>query len=918
MIRFVDDCNTNDESSVYGALCESISQLAGGAAMVLIAESHTFATTDNDSITLAADVSLSDSDELAEFAAVLEAASHRFEYDLRTLGAYCDEETKPVMDYFKRQYRENVSNRSGWIRHSKVLESVCKGEVLELYNQTEVDQSEELSSQMLEHHPKIHNVYATPLYDLKEDTKVLGVMVVANFPTAIVGDLGVMLKPLISATRIVLSEQMHREMYQISTSVVDHIQTPIVVFRRRPACPQNNFYCSSHNRAFSEQMLQGRLNSNVQGYSLFQCFPQFRHTPALMDALESVFSDDSSDRSKACLEALHYEDVFVPNGVYTIHLCQVNRDTFIFSIENVSEQIRARILSEEIAQAKEQFVANVSHEIRTPLNGIMGYIAMMSDHNELQHLSEYQRNCFAQIKDCSMSLLYIMNDILDFSKLNADQMKLKEEVFEFSSLLEKSYDVVLPSAREKGLEMAFFIDPNVPARVKGDFKKLRQILLNLLSNGVKFTHCGRVDTTVKVVKDHITHRDVDIRGRHTLEFCVQDSGIGISNKDLRKLFQPFSQIDQSDQKNYQGTGLGLIISKKLVELMGGTIRVESSTGEGTSFIFNVKVEEAQPTSPETQSQWLPLLKDRSVLIVDDHVTNRITISSFLMRWGMKPVVCGSGEEALLYVRGDIMQFDMALIDMRMPKMDGNSLASKMKQFVPNLPLVAISSSPVPASSVDKSFTFFLTKPIKHRQLFNVCVAVCKKITNTATTKSTKPKTTPATTTTADSEKVAQLQPPSHSGPSDHPASLSTSPQNRRFKYPESDELQCKKPDRNILICEDLYTNQQVAIGFLEKLGYTNVTIAEDGIAAKDAVKRKHYDVILMDLKMPRMDGFEATRRIRAHYKKHAIKPEPFIIAVTANAMGNVREKCAVAGMDAYITKPLDMRELANLMNEAVT
>lgn len=909
IVKYVDkECN----GSVFHELAAVTGQVAN-ASLVLIAESFQYSS--GSIATLSAALNLSDSDERNRTGEPEAASKSLTEFDLHTLGVYCDDATKSVMENFKQHVRKENGCSAGWIRRTGVLSNVCRGETLVLMSEQEV-QASPILQQIPTQHPVVKNAIAMPLFDLKSE-EVLGVLAIANFPTTDADSNGELLlarlKPIVNTTQMILSSHVHQTLKEISTSVVDHIQVPIIVFRRRP-CTEGvrvprealdlvHFHCFTHNKAFTDQMLRGRLSS-VIGYRLFQCFPQLEHTPNVLEALLGIFSDHTSNRSSACLEAVDYEDMLVPRNTYTIKFCEVDENTFICSVENISDQIRAKVLAEEIAQAKEQFVANVSHEIRTPLNGIMGYISMMSDPKEITRLSDYQRNCLSQIKDCSMSLLYIMNDILDFSKLNADQMKLHEEAFEVTDLLEKSYDVVLPTAHDKGLEMAFFVDPNVPPRVKGDFKKLRQILLNLLSNGVKFTHRGRVDTTVKLIKDPVTNDDLDVRGRYTVEFCVQDSGIGISARDLRKLFKPFSQIDQSDKKIYQGTGLGLIISKKLIELMGGSIRVESSVGEGSKFIFDVKLEEARSTSPETQSRWLPILKDRSVLIVDDHATNRITISTYLLRWGMKPVVCSSGEEALMYVRGGVMPFDFALIDMRMPKMDGNSLAVRMKQLVPDLPLIAISSAPVAPEAIDKGFSFYLTKPIKYRQLFNVCVAVVKKIsTSNSISIATKKISAPI------------LNPP--------PKSKFLSPDSDDYKSPSERYslspvvTECQRCDRSVLIAEDLYTNQQVAIGFLEKLGFKNISIAEDGIAALDAVKAHHYDIILMDLKMPRMDGFEASKRIRSYYLQHrSHEREPFIIAVTANAMSGVREKCADAGMDAYITKPIDMKELASLLNDS--
>jgi len=817
--------------------------------------------------------------------------ANRPEADANTLGVYAKS------DDVRNKILELKRLKKGWIQlfaNCTFLNQVHKGAtVTQNAKKTFLDTI------------AIDNFIGVPLKDLKrDDSHVIGAIIAANYKN----DVGV-LATTVDLSRVLLASSVHHRMHNMYSSVVNHIQTPIVVFQRRstsiddpgvtPALVEDlaNFYCLTHNLAFRDRVMKNKIE-DIIGAGFFQCFPQMKHNANVVEPLLNLFR---AGQQNVNLESTEYEDLFVDRDTYTIKFCKVDSSTFIVSIEDLSDQLRAKLMAEEIAQAKEQFVANVSHEIRTPLNGILGYIAMMSDPAETQTLTDFQRNCFTQIKDCSMNLLYIMNDILDFSKLNADQMQLKEEAFELAELLEKSYDVILPSAHEKGLEGAFLIDPNVPPRMKGDFKKIRQIMLNLLSNGVKFTHRGRVDTVVKLVKDDVTGEDMDVRGRHTVEFCIQDTGIGINAKDQSKLFKPFSQIDQSNKKIYQGTGLGLIISKKLVELMGGKIWVKSEEGEGSRFYFTVKMEEARSSSPEAQSQWLPLLKDCCVLVVDDHATNRITISSHLLRWGMKPVVCGSADEALLYLRGGVMEFNMALVDMRMPKMDGNELASKISVIAPNLPLVAISSSPVGTNDINRIFKFYLNKPIRHRQLFNVCVAVIKKA-NKKKKEGTKSPVflSPSSSSATKRPSIPTLDP-----------ELTPTAAPRIYNMPPK----CNRSSRSFLIAEDLSTNQRVAMGFLSKLGFSEFKIAEDGQATLEAIKKQHFDVILMDLKMPKIDGFETTKLIRQFYKNHRPShPKPFIIALTANAMAGVKEKCADAGMDAYVTKPIDINELAEILN----
>lgn len=900
---------------IFDQIAEEASRQLGGADLVLICECFVCNKIDNPSML---DDDSGSSSELSELMASIDGGCS--EVELHTLGSYATDPSS--MQRFKQDLaRDDKNSRKGWIRPHRdrgaFFLQICQGNLI--YITEEESKANSTLQGLPKGHPAVRNVIGVPLCSIfDEHKKGLGVLVVANFSEdGMSKEIAFnRLRVLSELLRLVLSGYKQRRMKSVFASVVDNIQTPIIVFQQPPSTTSavhnegdlRDFRCLVHNKAFTKAFLKDETK-DIAGGALFQCFPQLQHTDELMDALVRVVSDSTEKRSTT-IEVVEYEDMLVDKNVYTIKFSKVDAHTFVMSIENISDQLRAKMLAEEIAQAKEQFVANVSHEIRTPLNGILGYIAMMSDPKEVEMLTDYQRNCFNQIKDCSMNLLYIMNDILDFSKLNADQMTLNEVPFELSELLEKSYDVILPSAHDKGIEGAFLIDPNVPPRLKGDFKKLRQVLLNLLTNGVKFTHRGRVDTTVKLVHDEATHSDLDVRGRYTLEFCISDTGIGISPRNQSKLFKAFTQIDQSNKKIYQGTGLGLVISKKIIELMGGKIWVESEEGEGSRFFFTIKMDEARATSSETQTKWLPLLKDKNVLVVDDHATNRITIASHLVQWGMKPMVCGSAEEALLYIRGGVMHFDLALLDMRMPKMDGNELANKIMRLEPSLPLVAISSVPLGPREINRYFSFYISKPIKHRQLFNVCLAIIKRANARAAAAAgtTSPQPPRRTTMVASSPPTSE-----EGGASILDPELNTK-YTRVYHMPEK----CKHLNRSFLIAEDLYTNQRVAIGFLEKLGFHDFTVAEDGDATLQAVQERHFDVILMDLKMPRCDGYEATRRIRQFYRLHRTnKPQPFIIALTANAMGGVRAKCAEAGMDAYVSKPIDMSELADILNDAV-
>ncbi len=832
---------------------------------------------------------------------ILEIASS---YDFRSISAFSKDANLASL----------AKNIESWVTlfpSDCLIDVIHSGQEKRGVVETHVEPTNAEAIEFVAHFKLVKNYLMLPIKNIRNEQSKqhLGIISVVNYDVNILPDdksFEEIISPIIELTRLMVAQHNDRHMSILFRNIVDQIQTPFLVFQcgssiKEKITPKkfvhllDHYTCLTHNHAFIMNILKHKV-PHIIGAHFNVCFPTVCKTQSIVGPLNDMMNDVTNTNNKFTVEAIDLEDLLLDKDTYTIKVNKVNNTTFIFSIELISEQLRAKIMAEEISQAKEQFVANVSHEIRTPLNGILGYIAMLADPTEQSGMTEYQKNCYSQIKECSMTLLHIMNDILDFSKLNANQMQLNSDHFDIEDLLEKSYDVILPQAHEKGLECAFVIDPNVPPRLKGDYKKLRQIMLNLLSNGVKFTHRGRVDTSVKIVKDDATHDFIDVRGRYTLEFCIQDTGIGISKQDQEKLFKPFSQIDQSNKKSYQGTGLGLIINQKLVELMNGKIWVESEEGKGSRFHFTIRIEESPLLSPDTHAKLLTILKDRCALIVDDNASNRITISSILLRWGMKPVICGSAEEALLYLRGNVMTFDMALIDMRMPKMDGTELAAKISAISPLLPLIAISSTSLVAEDISRNFAFYLNKPIKQKQLLNVCISVIKKKEKQKSNKQSK--------------STTQIQPTKG-----HKKKMSID-NNTSFvinKY-SAQVFKCTRLDRTILIAEDLQTNQKVAIGFLKKLGFHDISIADDGAFAIEQIKRRHFDIILMDLKMPKMDGFETTKQIRKFYlQSRPNTQKPFIVAITANTQLGVREKCFQSGMDAYISKPIDINELAQIL-----
>jgi signal transduction histidine kinase/HPt (histidine-containing phosphotransfer) domain-containing protein len=654
-------------------------------------------------------------------------------------------------------------------------------------------------------------------------------------------------------------------------------------------------YCADAREAVSSAtqikptvILQDLVMPGIDGLTLVG---EYRANPATKDIPIIVLSTNENPQVKGQAFAIGANDYLVklPDKIELIariryhsraFLNQLQRDAAYRALRESQQQLidsNSQLLAlnqklEEATLAKSEFLANMSHEIRTPMNGVIGMISLLFD----TELTDEQREYVEATRSSADALLTIVNDILDFSKIEAGKLELEHHPFELHTCIEEALDLLSTKAAEKKLDLAYSVDDSIPKILVSDVTRLRQIIVNLIGNAVKFTSNGEVVVEVTPAShgprplprgasgpspdtDFLRHPE-----QWLLHFSVRDTGIGIPIEKQHRLFKSFQQVDASTTRHYGGTGLGLAICKRLVELLGGKIWVESQSGKGSTFHFTILTKASAATAPPNWQLPQPQLAAKRLLLIEDNAANRQVIRHRAQQWGVIVEEAESGTAALkIFAQGK--SFDAAILDLQLPEEDSFAVAAEIRKLPTgnSVPLLFMSSvrlrgdDPRPAES---GVSVMVHKPVRPAQLLD---ALCRAM------------------------------------------SVQLHREKKTIPAPMLDTTLAQRLPLRVLLADDNPINQRVGLSVLQKLGY-RADLAQNGLEVIQALEQKPFDILFLDVQMPEMDGLECARKISARWTRDR---RPVIIAMTGNALMGDREKCLAAGMDDYVAKPIRVGEI---------